>query len=88
MTENIEEYCKKKALKFYEYHSRFRKEEGYRYKRECDRIGGAFMLADYGIGNIYDDFINRKPIKCEWCDVEPMEYVLDENDDLQLVPIK
>ncbi len=75
---------KRVALRFFEYHNRFRKEEHVAFKRECDKLGDIFSLADYGIENIYNDYVNRKPIKCEWSPT-PMQFELDENDDLKLV---
>ena len=75
---------KRVALKFFEYHNRFRKEEHVAFKRECDKLGGIFSLADYGIENIYNDYVSRKSIKCEWSPT-PMQFELDENDNLQLV---
>jgi len=62
MSNEMEEYGKKQALKFFEYQRRFRTEEGYKFKKECERLGGIFSLADYGNHNIYDDMLNGKPI--------------------------
>lgn len=57
--------AKEMSIAFLEYHRRFRLEEGVWFHRECEKLGGMFSLADYGIENIYDDFVARKPIKSE-----------------------
>lgn len=79
----IEQYGKKIALSFYEYHNRFRREEGVWFKKECDKLGGMFSLADYGINNIYKDFLERKPIKCYWGEKDrPHQWEFNDNGEL------
>ncbi len=85
MEVDIEGFAKKRALDFFKYYEKFRREEHTAFKRECDRLGGIFSLADYGIENIYNDFISRKPIKCVWTPT-PMQWVLNEKDELELLP--
>lgn len=82
---HIESYAKiksrERAIAFLEYHEKFRREEGRFFKRECDRLGGMFTLADYGVENIYNDFIAKKPIKSAILPVESF-WQYDENDKL------
>jgi len=61
--EAMDEYAKQEAIRFIEYNEVFRREEGRWFRKECKRLGGMFSLADYGIENIYNDFVNKKPIK-------------------------
>jgi|SRR6185503_95561 len=83
----MEKYSEKKsredAIGFVEYEHMFRKEESLWFHKECERIGGMFSLADYGVENIYNDFKNKKPIKCHWdLDGRESQWEYDENNKL------
>jgi hypothetical protein len=80
----MDEYTMQEAIKFVEYEQRFRKEESLSFRKECERIGGMFSMADYGVKNIYNDFKNRKPIKCHW-DLGGRESQWEYNDKDELV---
>lgn len=61
----MDEWAAEQSVLFLEYHRRFRIEEGMAFKRECDRLGGIFSMADIGAKKIYEKFINGEPIKSE-----------------------
>lgn len=70
MGKMMDEWAKLQSISFQEYHERFRREEGRFFKKECERLGGMFSLADYGVENIYNDFVAKKPIKSAMLPVE------------------
>ncbi len=61
----MDEWSANQSILFLEYHRRFRHEEGVAFKKECDKMGGIFSLADVGVGKIYQKFFNDDPIKSE-----------------------
>ncbi len=61
----MDEWAANQSILFIEYHRRFRIEEGVSFKRECERIGGIFLISDVGVKKIYDRFFNGDPIKSE-----------------------
>ncbi len=56
---------KEMAIKFVDYNDRYRLEFNRRFKKECDRVGGIFTTMYTSTGEVYDNFINRVPIKSE-----------------------
>jgi len=56
---------KEMAIKFVAYVDRFRVEDNRWFKKECDRLGGMFTYYNGSTEQIYNDFINRVPIKSQ-----------------------
>jgi len=75
-------YAKQEAIAFIEYNNKFRREEGRWFKKECDKLGGMFSLADYGVENIYNDFVARKPIRSYLIPDQETFWVFDETGKL------
>lgn len=63
MMHAMDEYAKQTAIGFHEYEDVFRREEGRALNRAYKAVGGIFSSVSTPIENVYDDFINKKPIK-------------------------
>jgi hypothetical protein len=59
----LDEYAKSVAIGFIEYHDKFRREEGRWAQREYKKAGGIFTWMGKDVTDVYDDYINKKPIE-------------------------
>jgi hypothetical protein len=84
LSEAMDIYAKQVAIAFHGYEERFRKEQYIITRKAYEKAGGMFSSPGTPLESIYDDFINRKPIKCNWLGVNG-QWELDENDKLNLI---
>lgn len=79
-------HAKEKSILFIEYYEMFRREESRSFKKECDRLGGIFSFMGARPENIYNDFINRKPIKSAMFDFDTFWQYNDKDELIHFNP--
>jgi hypothetical protein len=62
--EAMDEWARVMVVRFQHYLEKFRIEERRSVKKEQDRIGGMFSWIGKKVEDVYDDFIEKKPIRC------------------------